>query len=465
MLTQVQSPQLRLLHRGKVRDSFRIDSARRLIVVTDRISAFDLKLKTPIARKGELLNRISGFWMEAMKDVIENHLLEEVDPQAVIVRECVPVRVEMIVRGYISGSLWRSYLAGRREMSGVTLPDGLTANARLPEPIVTPTTKEESDREITPAEIVSSGLCTRPVYDRMAEAAREIFAKGTRIAAERGLLLADTKLEFGMSGNELLMIDECLTPDSSRFWDEATYAVDPATVTSYDKEFVRQWMKAHSKGEELPTVLPDDVARETSRRYLALHERLTGRPVPESPFEPRERLYRNLVSRGVIKDGYVAIIMGSKGDLPWCQRIEKTVRAFGVGVDLRVMSAHKNGERIREVASEYNDSIEPGTVIAVAGESNGLGGALAANLNLPVINCPPFEDAADYEINVHSSLRMPSLAPASTTLGPELAARAAMRALNLRRLREAFSAEIGETKKKLINDDAEVRAGSREVGS
>jgi phosphoribosylaminoimidazole-succinocarboxamide synthase len=302
MITTIDIPGLELLHRGKVRDSFRIDATRRLIVVTDRISAFDLKIKTPIPRKGEVLNRLAAFWFDETKAIVENHLHAVVDPQAMVVTEATPIRVEMVVRGAISGSMWRGYQKGVRTFSGVTVGEGLTENALLPEPIVTPTTKEESDREITPKEIVDTGLVSRATYVQMEQTALALFQKGRDVAARRGLILADTKYEFGLVGDALILIDEIHTPDSSRFWDREAYDADPANVPSFDKEFVRKWMRANQVSGELPTVLPDDVVAETARRYATLFERVTGQSLGPVEGDAEARLLRNLVTARILRD-------------------------------------------------------------------------------------------------------------------------------------------------------------------
>jgi phosphoribosylaminoimidazole-succinocarboxamide synthase len=287
MLTCPKLPELTLLHRGKVRDSFRIDDTRRLIVVTDRISAFDLKIKTPIAQKGEVLNRLAAFWFqmidaEAARGTmpsIAHHMLEVPDPQAMLVREAQPIRVEMIVRGAISGSMWRGYVQGKREFSGVRVGDGLRENEQLPEPIVTPSTKEASDREIAPVEILELGLASARHYEAMHEASKALFRLGHGYAERKGLVLADTKYEFGLAHGALCVIDEVHTADCSRFWDAESYAKDPARAVSFDKEYVRQWMLEHRSGDALPTELPAQVAAETAQRYCALFERLTGEPI------------------------------------------------------------------------------------------------------------------------------------------------------------------------------------------
>lgn len=457
-LTRFSSPQLTLLHRGKVRDSLRVDAKTRLIVVTDRISAFDHQLETPIPHKGAVLNSLSRFWFERTRSICPSHYLGAVDAQAMLVREARPIRVEMVVRAYITGSMWRAYEKGKRTFSGVAVPEGLKKNQKLPKPILTPTTKEASDREVTPAEIIDLKLADQPTYDEMARVSLELFKAGTDLLASKGLLLVDTKYEFGTVDGRLTLIDEVHTPDSSRFWSAEDFAKDPATCVEMDKEYVRKWLLDHTKdGEPMPLKLPDDVVAEASRRYLALYERVTGSPLGLAPMDPRDRLYRSLVRERILKDGFVAIFMGSTSDQAHCARLKEALEKYEVYVDQRVVSAHRNGEEIARMAQEYNDAVEPGAAIAVAGLSNGLGGALAANLAIPVFNSPPFKDQTDLLVNVNSSLMMPSKLPAATVIGVEAAALAALRGLNVHRLRDRFLREIAELKAKLREEDQRVR--------
>jgi fusion protein PurCD len=456
-LANFSTPQLTHLHSGKVRESFRVDATTRLIAVTDRLSAFDKVLATPIPMKGAALNTLSAWWFERTRDVIGNHMVAVPDPCLMLVKEAVPIRVEMVVRAYLAGSMWRAYQRGERTFWGVTLPDGMSLHDRFAEPLVTPTTKEASDRPISAESIVSEGWATAEQYRRMSRATLDLFRRGTEVLAEKGMVLVDTKYEFGLVGTEVILIDELHTPDSSRIWDSGAYRSDPASAEALDKEYVRRWLLAATKDGEVPNVLPEEVVAETTRRYLELCTRVTGSPPTVGPGNPRARTAAALASAGVIKDGFVAIVMGSKADLDHARAIAAVIEPYGVAVDLRVVSAHKNGEAIAALAADYNASAEPGAVIAVAGASNGLGGALAANLNLPVINCPPFKDQVDLLLNVNSSLMMPSRVPAMTVVKPAEAALAALRALNLPRLRDGFTAEITSMKAALAADDREVR--------
>ncbi len=453
-LTDFTIGQLPYLHQGKVREIYRAAPGQLLIVATDRLSAFDSVLDSPIPGKGSVLSSLAAWWFEQTADLVPNHLLRVVDPNACLVKECQPILIEVVVRGYLCGSMWRRYRAGERSFEGNVLPDGLTENARLPHPIVTPTTKEKSDRPITPAAIVAEGWTTQERWARMQRLGLQLFDRGTRLLAEQGIILVDTKYEFGLLDGEIILIDEIHTPDSSRFWPAESWARDPASAVQLDKEFVRKWLMAHKLGGVVPSSLPADVVGETTQRYRDIFQRITGQPAPGLSADPLGRLYDNLVANQVIREGYVVLIMGSPVDEPHCLRIKELVEAYDMGCHMRVVSAHKNGERIFDMAHFYNRSIEPGSVVAVAGLSNGLGGALAANFALPVTNSPPFADKLDLLININSSLMLPSKTPAGTVVRPESAAMLSLRNLNLPSLRRRFRAEIASLKADLIEKDA-----------
>ncbi len=456
-LRSICTPQLKTIHRGKVRDSLRVDDATRLLVVSDRLSAFDRVLDTSIPMKGEVLSRLSNWWFGKTVDIVPNHVLRVVDPIATLVKEVEPIRIEMIVRGYLTGSMGRAYDAGVRTFCGVDVPDGLKTNQRFPQPLVTPTTKEKNDREISPAEIVAEGWTTAERYEQMKAVALRLFERGSRILAEKGLILVDTKYEFGLLGGELVLIDEIHTPDSSRMWDQAAYDKDPLKVEAHDKEYVRAWLRANRRDGQYPTALPDDVVRETTRRYVDIYERITGEKLEVSTEDPRVRLARHLHAAGLIKDGFVVFVMGSRADLDHAQKMKAVIESYGIFADVRVCSAHKNGEDLPALLAEYDLAIEPGAIVAIAGLSNGLGGSLAANSCLPVISCPPFKDNVDMMLNLNSSLMMPSAVPNMTVVRPREAAAAALRALNLPRLKDRFREEIVEMKERLRYDDREVR--------
>lgn len=456
-ILNLKTPQLEKIHSGKVRESFRIDNETRMIVATDRISSFDFVLRTPVPGKGAVLNKLAAYWFENTRDIIDNHFIKLIDSNISLVKEASPIRVEMIVRGYLCGSAWRNYAKGKRTSSGVEIPDGMKQNEQFENPIVTPTTKEKNDREISPAELIEEGWLTADLYVQMEKISLKLFQRGQEILAERGLILVDTKYEFGLIDNKLALIDEIHTPDSSRFWLIDNYEKDPENAVQMDKEYVRSYLLNNKINNKFSRTLPERIVQETTKRYRDLYEMITEEKISADDENVYQRIYGNLVKHKLIKDAFVAIIMGSDSDLEHCREIKKAVERYKVMTDMRVVSAHKNGEDIAGIIKEYNGSIEPGAVIAVAGRSNGLGGALAANLTLPVFNCPPFKDKVDMMVNLNSSLMMPSNTPAATVIDPQNAALIAVKSLNLHRLKNVFELEIQKMKQQLREADKTVR--------
>lgn len=457
-LEKFESPQLKKLHAGKVRDSIRINEKRRMIVVTDRISAFNKNLEnSAIPSKGGVLNNLTNFWFKKTEDIISNHLIEQIDDNISLVKEAKPIRVEMIVRAYLTGSMWRGYKSGGRIFSGVEVGNGLTMNQKFSEPILTPTTKDEFDSEITEKEIIESGLVDEKTYQKMKDISLKLFAYGSEFLSEKGIILVDTKYEFGFCEGELILIDEIHTPDSSRFWKTKDYNKSPEDVVQADKEFVRQWMLKNKIKGKTPDILPKEVIEETSKRYRDIYKDITGKEYILASIDVTSRIYHNLVSKEIIKPAYVAMIMGSKSDLKHAEKIKSYLDKFNIDIEMRIISAHKNGERLVKVADQFNFSVEPIAVIAIAGRSNGLGGALAANLNVPVINCPPFAGKDDIMLNINSSLVMPSNTPAVTVIHPDNAALAAIRSLNVPQFKLQMAKDIHDMKEGLIKDDGEIR--------
>lgn len=306
------------LYRGKVRDCYvwpggEGREGQRAIVVTDRISAFDHILGT-IPFKGQVLNGISAFWLEATRETCPNHLLGVPDPVVTVGRECKPYAIEMVVRGYLTGStktaIWTHYAAGERVYCGHALPEGLRKHERLPEPLVTPTTKGaagEHDVPISRDAIIVQGLASAEEFDALAERALAVFDLGQRLAAERGLILVDTKYEFGRridpntgEEGELVLIDEVHTPDSSRYWYRDGYeqsmsaGEDPRAL---DKEFVRRsFAKDGYVGDGPPPPMSDELRVEAARRYIEIYEQMTGQTFEPDVTPPRERILAALKS-------------------------------------------------------------------------------------------------------------------------------------------------------------------------
>lgn len=276
-------------YRGKVRDTY-AQGDRLILITTDRISAFDHVLRQPIPFKGQILNRLAAHFFERTEALVPNHVLDVPHGNVMVARRLDPIPVEFVVRGYVAGHAWRTYRAGGRVLCGADLPDGLVENSRLPEPILTPATKaaEGHDEDISPAEIVSRGLLDEQTLAQITEMAFALFGKGTEMAAARGLLLVDTKYEFGRdTDGSIRVMDEIHTPDSSRYfyaegYEERLAAGEPQRQLS--KEFVREWLMARGfqglEGQILPD-LDDAFRTEVTRRYVELYETLTG-----TTFEP-----------------------------------------------------------------------------------------------------------------------------------------------------------------------------------
>lgn len=293
-------------YQGKVRDTYDLGDGRLVLVTTDRISAFDHVLRQAIPLKGQVLNGVAAHFFERTADVAPNHVLSVPDPNVTVGVRCDPLPIEFVVRGYLAGHAWRVYREGGRELCGEPLPDGLREGDRLPRPILTPATKalEGHDEDISRLEAVERGLVEADTMSRAADLAFAVFDRGTEIAAERGLILVDTKYEFGRAPDgRLLLIDEVHTPDSSRYYYADTYeehlrAGRPQRQLS--KEFVREWLMEHGfrglEGQTLPD-LPPDFVREVSERYVELYETVTGQTFePDLSSNPGDRVQQALRS-------------------------------------------------------------------------------------------------------------------------------------------------------------------------
>jgi phosphoribosylaminoimidazole-succinocarboxamide synthase len=307
VLTEAHLPELPNYYRGKVRENYDLPDGRRILISTDRQSAFD-QILAAVPFKGQVLTETARFWFEATRDICPNHVLDYPDPNVVIGRRLSMLPVEMVVRDYLTGStdtaIWPMYRDGKRKVYGVTLPDGLKKNDKLPGTILTPTTKAEQgghDAPITPPEIVAQGLLAQKQWDEVAALSLALFARGREIAAKNGLILVDTKFEFGLDGaGKIVLADEILTPDSSRYWKAATYPARHAggqEPESLDKEFLRLWISARCDPYEQPIPeIPADTLVEFAQKYIALYETVTGKTFAAPPEgEPvKERIRRNL---------------------------------------------------------------------------------------------------------------------------------------------------------------------------
>lgn len=297
-LQETHLPWLGERYVGKVRDSY-VRDGKRILIATDRLSAFD-RVITTVPGKGQVLTQLAKYWFDRCASVVENHVLAVPDPCVMVGREVSIIPVEVVVRGYVAGSAWRDYRAGR-EVSGVALPPGLHEFERLPRPILTPSTKEalgKHDVPISEQEIVSRGIVNASLWDRIRETALKLFELGTRELEGRGLLFADTKYEFGLLDGRLVLADEIHTLDSSRFWVSSTYEErlrNGESPEMLDKEPIRRWlMERNFTGEGLIPSIPDDYREELTRHYLQSFKMITGVDCVIDSSDPVARIERNL---------------------------------------------------------------------------------------------------------------------------------------------------------------------------
>lgn len=278
------------VYHGKVRDVYKVGK-NMVMVATDRISAFDVVLPEGIPYKGQVLNQIAEFFLDSTRDIVPNWKIAVPDPMVTVGLCCEPLKIEMIVRGYIAGSAWRDYAAGAREICGVKLPEGLRENQKLAEPILTPTTKADAghDENISRDEIIAQGIVPEEIYSQVEKYALALFNRGTEIAAKQGLILVDTKYEFGIYDGKVILIDEIHTPDSSRYfyaegYEERLEKNEPQKQLS--KEFVRQWLISNGfmgkEGQQVPEMTPE-YCNEVSKRYIELYEHITGKEFVPAP--------------------------------------------------------------------------------------------------------------------------------------------------------------------------------------
>ena len=295
-------------YRGKVRDVYYFED-KILMVATDRISAFDVILPRPIPMKGQVLNAIAAINLKATEDIVPNWVDAVPDPNVSIGKKCEPFKVEMVIRGYLAGHAWREYKSGKRSVCGVQLPDGLIENQRLPQPIITPTTKAEfgHDEDISREEIIKQGIVSEADYIKLEDLTRKLFSRGTELAAKRGLILVDTKYEFGAYNGSIVLMDEIHTPDSSRYFYKDTYnelLSKNEKQRQLSKEFVREWLISNGfqgkDGQKLPE-MTDDVVNSITDRYLELYKQLTGDDLPktESDVDVIDRIKNNLAKQEI----------------------------------------------------------------------------------------------------------------------------------------------------------------------
>lgn len=282
--TDFQFPGQKSVYKGKVRDVYNIDDKYLVMVVSDRISAFDVVLPEGVPYKGQVLNQIAEKFLDATSDIVPNWKIASPDPMVTVGHMCEPFKVEMVIRGYLTGSSWRSYKSGERTLCGIPLPDGMKENQKFPTPLITPTTKadEGHDENISKEEIIAQGLVSREDYELLEKYTMALFLRGTEMAAEKGLILVDTKYEFGKKDGKIYLIDEIHTPDSSRYFYADGYEErfqKGEKQKQLSKEFVREWLMENGfqgqAGQKVPEMTPK-VVEGITERYIELYEKITG---------------------------------------------------------------------------------------------------------------------------------------------------------------------------------------------
>ena len=426
--------------RGKVRDMLQLSDNLLALVQSNRQSAFDRHICN-IPLKGHVLTKLAAWWfqrIEAQK-ICKTHYLTH-RHNIMFAKPCDVIPLEIIVRGYITGntstSMWTNYKNGVREYCGVTLEENYVKNQKLSSPVITPTTKGETDELISPKEIVERGYVTQEVWDVIADTAMKLYNFGVAEAAKKGLILVDTKYEFGYDSNGVLtLIDEVHTCDSSRYWIADSYDEcfsNGEEPKKYDKDIVRYWLK-QNPGE----AIPESLVKKTSETYVAFYERLCEKKLHMYTFMDVNNTNPNKWSDAEqeLREHACAIfnsciiLCGSVKDLEHCNKIASNLDQ-NIIYNIYVCSAHKQTEKLIALLKRVrtNDSC---VLVTVAGMSNALSGVVACNTTLPVIACPPFKDKMDMFVNINSSLQCPSNVPVMTVLSPSNTANCVLRILSL----------------------------------
>lgn len=418
-----------LTYKGKVRDVYRLNNSTLLIDTTDRVSAFDSVVGV-VNGKGALLNEISSYMFEKTRHLVPNHYITSYK-NYMFVREARPIKLEVIVRGYITGSLWKLYTEKGadyvNDLYGINLPNNLEKNSKLSVPIVTPTTKDEHDDPINWKDFTnpssSKYIMSLTDWQMLSNYALTLFNHATNLMDSVGIIFVDSKYEFGRNkeDNSIMLIDELHTPDSSRFWNKESWVDDKNTVKCYDKQFFRDWLKTVDKNTDSTTItIPEGVSAQLVLLYKFILDKVTSTTqnttTTDVSLNAYIQDYYNYYS-----DKIVFILAGSTSDSEWVHKISNEVRKFGYDTMSIFGSAHKETGKVMKVLNDINTLSPKNRKVAfvtVAGRSNALSGVVSCNTHYPVIACPPFKDKSDMMVNINSTLQMPSKVPAMTILEP-----------------------------------------------
>jgi len=460
---------LTLEHQGKVRDIYNVRNEVEnkdfiLFLTSNRCSAFNYNICS-INNKGYFLTKISSYWFKHTRNIIDNHYLNHHD-NYMLVKKCRPIKLEFIVRGYITGSCWKQYSKGERVFCGVRLEDNLKEYQQFNQPIITPTTKDEHDEPISINEIVRRNILTREQSDFIQEKAIQLYERGRQLSGEKGLILVDTKYEFGFDENDnIILIDEIHTPDSSRYWIKKSYhnhLINDTKIVNLDKDVVRNYLKdinfvnkiaEHLKhtGNRTDYKIPD-IPKDIKNKMMIMYEKLyklfccgeinynvnqiTGEELCDKIYgndiNNHHRIiplfYHNLISKSY---PFVMILIGSDIDIKHANKIMKHMKLTNIIGGYCIGSAHKNTKLVLDIIEYINTNYSRVIWITVAGKSNSLSGIVAANTHFPVMACPPFENDIDMMINIQSTLQMPTGVPVMTVLNVNNLAESCGRIFNM----------------------------------
>ena len=428
-LCETEGSRVKLIQTGKVRNIYDIGHNLLAISHSDRLSSFDRHI-CDVPGKGHILTESSAFWFHKIKEDlnIDHHFITSKD-NVMVVKKCKVLPIEVVVRGYITGStqtsLWTHYKNGTRNYCGIQFPDGLVKNQKLENNVITPTTKGEVDELITAEEIVAQGYMTQEQWDEVSTKAMRIFEYGQHYAAQRGLLLVDTKYEFGVDvdGN-ILLIDEVHTCDSSRYWFQDSYDEcmrQGQEPKKYDKDIIRDYIKntVDDPYKQTEFTIPEERVENTIQVYRDFYALLTGTSL-DSLHTINVESYVKEYFKDIhwVTHDTLVILSGSTSDHAHVTKLRQCAEKMGLYVISHVSSAHKNTLEVMSILDKYNSGNGRVIYITVAGRSNALSGVVASNTQYPTIACPPFKDKDDMMVNINSTLQCPSKVPVMTILEP-----------------------------------------------
>ena len=415
-----------LIYKGKVKNVYEVDKDKLLVLHTDRLSACN-RYVCDIQNKGYFLSKIASWWFNFTKDIIPNHIIES-NSQCLLVEKCEVIPIEFIVRGYICGSLWSHYNKGNREYCGVEFEDGLTQFQKLPNFIITPTTKDEVDEPISYDEIINRGILRKEQIDEIYDICYKLYVTGSYECEGKNLILVDTKYEFGHNSNgELRLVDELHTVESSRFWYKDSYEEclsngdEPKKI---DKDIIRKYVINNES-------IPSTVLNKYLDIYIDFYNTISGESlirynisIADYPFSD---IYNSYIENR--NKTNIVIISGSEKDIKHVEKIQASLKKYNMESNYYACSAHKKTAKLLEILNENKATAK--IYITVAGMSNALSGVVACNTNVPVIACPPFKDQMDMMTNIQSSIQCPSMCPVMTILSPTNVAEVCNRICNM----------------------------------